>query len=365
LKETISVRQLNAVAFIFLVADFAIFEPRAVASEAGGDVLVSVALATLAGILLTGIWFTLARRFPDAGVVRYSSVLLGTPLGQVAGTVFLFALLISAGRSTAKVGTIGQAAFGWETVVIVPVFLLVVVALFLLARRGLRTTASLCEYAVPVVIVLVAVAGLTVLAKANWANYTFLAAGWSPAVRGALSLTGRFSVAWVVLLLLPRTRDLQNTTVLSTMGTVLLVGLLMAVGTLSVALYGAGTMAASFIPSLQLITDSFWGRYPAVLNGVVVLWMLGLALKAGAAYWLLSTTLAETSSVPAARFFAPVGVATFVMALVLWNDPAQTYVYLRQGHRYLLYLVGIGIPLLLLLVAWLRERRPVRTATQT
>jgi len=165
--------------------------------------------------------------------------------------------------------------------------------------------------------------------------------------------------------LLPRTRDLQNTTVLSTMGTVLLVGLLMAVGTLSVALYGAGTTAASFIPSLQLITDSFWGRYPAVLNGVVVLWMLGLALKAGAAYWLLSTTLAETSSVPAARFFAPVGVATFVMALVLWNDPAQTYVYLRQGHRYLLYLVGIGIPLLLLLVAWLRERRPVRTATQT
>ncbi|HUW65910.1 MAG TPA: GerAB/ArcD/ProY family transporter [Spirochaetia bacterium] len=365
MQETISVRQLNAMVFIFLVSDFAIFEPRAVADAAGGQVLISVALATLVGILLTGVWFTLARRFPGIDVVRYSSVLLGTPLGQVAGTVYLFMLLIGAARSTAKVGTIGEAAFGWGAAVAVPVILLVVVALFLLTRRGLKTIASLCEYAAPVVIVLVAVAGLTVLAKANWANYTFLATGWGPAVRGALSMTGRFSVAWVVLLLLPRTRNVQNTTILSTMGTVLLVGLLMAVGTLSVALYGARATAASFIPSLQLITDSIWGRNPAVLNGVVALWMLGLALKGGAAYWLLSTTLAKTSSVPTVRFLVPVGVATFVLALVIWNDPAQTYIFLRQGHRYFLYLAGIGIPLLLLLVAWLRGRRPVQTATQT
>lgn len=365
MKETISVRQLNAIVFIFLVSDFAIFEPRIVADDAGGQVLISVALATLVGIFLTWVWFTLARRFPDADVIRYSSTLLGTPLGQVAGTVYLFILLIGAARSTAKVGTIGEAAFGWGAAVAVPVILLAVVALFLLTQRGLKTIASLCEYATPVVIVLVAVTGLTVLTKTNWANYTFLATGWGPAVSGAMSLTGRFSIAWVVLLLLPRTRNLRNTTVLSTMGMVLVAGLLMAVGTLSVALYGARTTAVSFIPSLQFITDSIWGRNPTVLNGVVALWMLGLALKSGAAYWLLSATLAETSSLPTVRFLAPVGVATVLLALVIWNDPAQTYIFLRQGHRYFLYLAGIGIPMLLLLLAWLRARRPVRTATQT
>ena len=87
MQETISVRQFNAMIFIFLVANFAIFEPRALADDAGGEVLISVALATLAGMLLIGVWFALARRFPDADVIRYGSILLRTPLGQIAGTV--------------------------------------------------------------------------------------------------------------------------------------------------------------------------------------------------------------------------------------------------------------------------------------
>lgn len=364
MQETISVRQLNAMIFIFLVANFAVFEPRALADDAGGEVLISIALATLVGMLLIGVWFTLARRFPGADVIRYSSILLRTPLGQIAGTVYLLVLLIQAARSTAKVGIIGGAAFGWGAAVAVPVLLLVVGALLLLDRRGLKTIASLCEYAAPVAIILVVVAGLTVLTKANWANYTFLATGWGPAVKGAWSLAGRFSAAWVVLLLLPRTRHAENA-MPSTVGTVLLVGLLMAIGSLAVALYGAGGVAGSFMPSLQWITDSIWGRNPAVLNAVVVFWMLGMALKAGVAYWLLSTALAETSSAPRWSFVAPVGIAVYVLALLLWNNPAQTYIYLRQGHRYFLYLAGIGMPLLLLLVAWMRGRRFVLTTTQT
>lgn len=365
MQETISVRQLNAIVFIFLVADFAIFEPRIVAESSGGEVLISVALATLVGMLLVGLWFTLARRFPDADIIRYSLVVLGSSLGQAAGAVYLFILIINAARPIGKVGTIGGAAFGWGAVVAAAVILLAVIVLFLLTRRGLRTIASLCEYAALVAIVLVVVAGLTVLSKANWSNYTFFATGWRPAVSGALQLIGRFSSAWVVLLLVPRTRNVQNTTMLSTMVTVLLAGLLMVVGTLSVALYGAKTVGTSFIPSLQLITDSIWGRNPTVLNSVVALWMLGLALAGGAAYWLLSTALAETSSASTVRFLAPVGLATFLLALLIWNDPGQTYIFLSQGNSYFLYLAAIGIPLLLLLVAWLRGRLPIQPTTQT
>jgi len=364
LQETISVRQLNAIVFIFLVANFAIFEPRIVAENAGGEVLISVMLATLIGMLLVGLWFILARRFTDTDVIRYSSVVLGGPLGRVVGAVYLFVLLIGAARPVAKVGTMGDAAFGWGALS-GAVILLAVVVLFLLSQKGLGMIASLCEYASLVAIFLVVVVGLTVSTRANWANYTFFATGWGPAVKGALSLTGRFCAAWVVLLLLPRTRNVQNTTVLSTMGTILLVGLLMAIGTLSVALYGAGNTAASFFPSLRLVGDSIFGRNPAVFSAVVVLWMLGLVLKGGAACWLLSAALAGTSSIPMARFLAPAGLATFFLALLFWNDPTQTYDYLRHGHGYFMYLAGIGIPLLILLIAWLRERVLVQPAPRT
>jgi len=329
--------------------------------------LISIALAALAGILLTGACYTLARRFPDADLIQYSIALLGTPLGQIAGTICLFNLSINAGRSPAKISTIGQAAFGWGQPVAILLILVVVTASFLLVRRGLKTIGSLCEYGSMIAIVLVVVAGLTVLAKADWTNYTFFAAGWGPAMKGAFTLTGRFSFVWVILLLIPRMRDITSTrNMLGTMATILVVGLLMCIGTLPIALHGAPNTVASFIPSLQLLAESVWGANTIVLSAVVVIWMLGLALAGAVFYWLLTIALAETASAPAGRFLFPAGVAAYALAMIIWYDPSQTYAFIREGGPYFQYSAGVGVPLLLLLVAWLREHRPGRqTATRT
>jgi len=365
LQESISVRQLNALVFVYLVANFDVFEPRIVASKAGGDALVSVGLATLLALLLPVIWFALARRFPQADVIQYSLSVLGSPLGQAAGALYLFILVLGAARPSSKVGLIGAAVFGWGAAVAVPLIVLLVVAAALLTRRGLKTIGSVCEYAAPLAIVLVLVVGVTVLGKVNWANYTFPTTDWGPAWRGALVLLSRFSIAgYVLLLLLPRTRDAGRTMVLA-MGTLLVVGMLMAVGTLSVVLNGPGATAASFIPSLQLLSDSVFGRSPVVFNLTVSFWMLGLMLKLAIAYWLLATALAETAGTTTRRFLIPAGAATLLLTLLLWSNPGQAYIFVESYSRYITFTVGLGIPLLLLLTAWLRARHPAPTVPRT
>jgi len=355
LQETLSVRRMNAMVFIFLVANFSLFEPREVAAEAGGGVLICIALATLAGLILTWVWFALARRFPGTDIVRYSLTALGTPLGQAAGAVYLFTLLLSSARPVAKVGTLGASAFGWGTAASVAAILAATALLAVLAGRGLALVGSLCEYAAPAAVFLVATAAFSVMARANWSNYSFT--GWGPVVEGTLTLTGRFALAYVILFLLPRTRDTGLPSMLSTMGTVLLTGMMMAAGSLSVALYGAWTTGASFLPSLRLLTDSIWGRNPVVLSAVIILWMLGLTLRGATAGWLLMNALADTSAGTVRRYVVPVAATALIMGLVLWNDPGQTYQFQRQGLTIFSYTAGIVIPLLVLVAGRLRRGR--------
>jgi len=363
LQESISVRQLNAIVFVYLVANFDLFEPRIVASKAGGDALVSVVLATLLALFLPAIWFSLARRFPQADIIQYSLSVLASPLGQAAGAIYLFMLVLGGARPSSKVGLIGATSFGWGPAVTVPVILVLIIIAALLARRSLKTIASICEYAAPVATIVVLIVGLTVLGRANWANYTFPSTNWGPALRGAVALFSRFSLAYILLFLLPRTKDAARTMIYS-QGTLLLIGMLMAVGTLSLAVHGASATASSLIPSLQLLRDSILGRSPVAFDLTVAIWMIGLTLKAAIAYWLLSTALAEVADAPTQHFLVPVGVVISLLALLFWSNPGQAYAYVADYSRYINLTGGLGIPLLLLLVAWVRARRPASTVPQ-
>lgn len=349
--DRISVRQLSAILLVFLVANFDIFEPRVTAAEAGSDAVLSLILALLVTLVMTAVLMELSLRFRHTDVMQYSVALLGSPLGQAVGAVYLLVLVFGgAGRPLFEAGVVGRAAFGWPDPAVLAVLVLGALAAGYLVYRGPGTLARLSEYGAVAAIVLVVVVGLTVLPKVNWANFTpLLAHGWLPVLRGAGALLQRFSLAYILLILLPRTDNAAGA-VNWIFGTMVLVAVLMGIGILSIGIHGAPVVAATFLPSLQLIQDSVFGR--AWLSGLaVVLWLLSLVLKAAIGYWLAGAILAETMDRDWRRLIVPVGIGALVVANLLWSNVDQSYIVFAQYFRWLAYTAGLAVPALLLLAA--------------
>ncbi|HUW66050.1 MAG TPA: GerAB/ArcD/ProY family transporter [Spirochaetia bacterium] len=273
-------------------------------------------------------------------------------LGQAVGAVYLLTIILGgAARPLFEAAVVGRTAFRWPELVVLAVLVLGALAAGYLARRGLASLGRLSEYGAVVAIVLIVVVGLTVLPKVNWANYTpFLTHGWLPVLRGAGTLMQRFSLAYILLLFLPRTENAAGA-VNWIFVTIFLVAVLMGVGILSIGIHGAPVVAATFLPSLQLIQDSVFGRAGWLTALAVVGWLLSLVLKAGLGYWLVSATLAETMDRDFRRLIVPVGIGVLIVANLLWSNVDESYIVFAQYFRWLAYTAGMAAPALLLLAA--------------
>ncbi|HUW64898.1 MAG TPA: GerAB/ArcD/ProY family transporter [Spirochaetia bacterium] len=345
---TITVRQLSAMLFLFLAGGFDAFLPRYVAADAGGATLLSVGLATALALIMVGVILRVALRFSQSDVVQYSVAVWGSPLGQVAGTWYVLLLVFGAAQPLAGVGLIGNVAFGWWAAATPPLIFLLAVACAVLAGQGLRKVARLSEYAAPAALIVGLIVGLAVLGKVNWTNFTMVPpGGWGPVWRGAVHLLGRFSLAYILLLLVPFTKSTRGIVQLTSV-TILAAGLMLGIEALPVGLYGAGAAATSFIPSLQLLSDSIFGATPWFFDLAVGLWLLGLLFQVVIAFQLLATLLSQTAGTDPLRFLLPAGAAVAWTGLLLWTNAGGTYTFGEKYFQYLSFPAAIGIPLLLL-----------------
>ncbi|OAT80859.1 GerAB/ArcD/ProY family transporter [Desulfotomaculum copahuensis] len=360
-ENHITVRQLNAMLLVFLIANFNVFLPQTVAREAGRDAWISLVLATIIALAVTFLLLKLALHFPDSSVMKYSVSLFGAQIGQITGTIYLLMLILSTSRPVFKAGIIGQAAFQWPNRIVIGTMLISVLIAGYLVRRGLHAIAKISEYGVLVGVALVLVIGFTSISKVNWTNFTpVLANGWLPVLKGTATMLQHFALAYVLLLLLPKTKQAGDTIKLS-MLSILLVAFLMCIGIFSIGIHGAAHTAATFIPSLQLIHDSVFGRNVWLTALAVAIWIAGQVVNAAIGYWLFIAAIAETTGTNRVKFrrlILPAGAAILIIGLVFWNNIPETRIFLTQYFKYLSYATWAVIPIALLIpVAFFQRGR--------
>lgn len=360
-ENPITVRQLNAMLLIFLIANFNVFLPQTVAREAGRDAWISLILATIIALAVTFLLLKLALNFTDSSVIRYSVSVFGGQIGQITGTIYLLMLILSTSRPIFKVGIIGQAAFQWPNRVVIGTMLISVLIAGYLVRRGLHAIAKLSEYGVIIGIALVLIIGFTSINMVNWTNFTpVLANGWLPVLKGTATMLGHFALAYVLLLLLPQTKQARDTIKLS-MLSILLVAFLMFIGILSIGIHGAARTAATAIPSLQLIYDSVFGRNIWLTVLAIAIWIAGQIINAAIGYWLFIAAIdetAETKQLNFRRLILPAGLFILILAVIFWSNIHETRIFLTQYFKYLSYAAWAVIPIALLIpVVFFRRGR--------
>jgi spore germination protein KB len=226
-------------------------------------------------------------------------------------------------------------------------------------RLGLEVLARANDVLLPVLMA----AGLAVTLTVSHEKHAYhllpvLERGWPPVLAGALALQGLFAEAVVLGMFSPLVtggrRPLRHALWL----VVVLAALFAGPITGPTALFGLHSVRAMFYPTWEEVKHIQLAGITANLDVLgVLLWTLGTFVKATVLLWSSSAGLASLTGLRDSRaVMAPVAVITAGLAVLVGENSTRIVAFLTGIYPLVSIAVGIGLPLVLLLVSLLYRR---------
>lgn len=353
----ISNRQLGLLTWTIITSTSVLYLPTLITLEAGRDGWASNLILTGTSMLLAIVITSLGSFFPNQTVVEYAGKLLGKVPGKVLGvvlTIYFFYLCIFVLRGF---GELIASVFMPETPLVVINVLILILAAFTV-RNGLEVIVRLNEILFPVVLFLIFILLFFIAKDLDFTRLLpVFADGFWPVARGLFIGTVYYTELIGVSLIFPyinlqeRVRDtlfkaLLGVGVLQVSVFVALIGLLgLEVGNLN-------------FPLMSLARYINVGNFIQRMDApVMAVWLAGGIVKFSFFYYCGVLSAAQVLRLGDYRSIVlPVGVILGVMSMLHFVGLLDLLGKLTRVAAPFFLAVQIGIPVLLLVIAFLRGK---------
>lgn len=359
-NSKISQRQLTYFFFTILIATVVFYNPQIAVGTTGRDAWITALLGSVWGFLVVAVIVALGRRFPDKTLTGYISQIIGKPLGLVLSLLYtVWFLFIGAGIASQFALFMNTTIMPYTpSLAIIVTFMAVA---FYAVSRGLEAFVRVNELLVWVIIIamlivillpyeLMDLRRLLPVGETSVGNLiaTSLIAGtW----RGEIFLAGMF---------LPALITAKNTTRNLTIVVIMIGFTVMAVEASAIAVFGSHLVGDIELPAFSLARIISTARVLDRLEAlVVVIWVFATFIKVCAFLYCANRAAADTMGFQEHRFLLlPITLLFTTMAHNQSINPAQLVDFLSiTWPGYGLLSFQLAIPLLLLIIAFLRGKR--------
>lgn len=328
---------------------------------AAQDAWLSIIIATAAGLIIALLIVNLSLKFPGKTLFEYPEDILGKTMGKIIGFLYIWTFFLYIGSGVV-------AEFGYFlNITLMPdtpavVFCIIVVALAGFAvRNGLEVLSRFSQVFLLVVALLVIIFLFSIKDMKLARVLPFFDAGLIPIVKGAFlpaSWLGEIIILGVITPYLSKPGDAYRVGVIS----IVIDGSFIAVSTMVVLLIlGPNNTGSCLYPTFMAVRAISIGNFLERLESVVImLWILGGIAKVGLFYYAAVLGSAQCLGLKDYKpLVLPVGVIMVaIIALYFGTNVIETFHYISLAATpYVLVFPQFGIPLLLLIVAWLRGKR--------
>ncbi len=357
-KGRISSRQMAMLLFTLIISTVDVYLPAVVAGVAGRDAWIAVFLAVLYALVIWVVAITLASRFPHQTIIHYSREILGPFLGGLVGMLLLVYFFFIGASIVRILVEIMKSSFMPRTPLVIFAASIVLVACYALFG-GLEVIARVNGILLPLGIAALLFVGLGSLPQVDFGQYLpVLEKGLGPVNWGGVILTSTIAEIIIILMLYPYLQD-RNRVGVSGLWALLGLGAAMLIGVLAIGLFTAEVTAAMNFPALEMVRVIRLGPQRTYLDIVIAaIWVGGIFVKVALVYYAVALGLAQWLGLRNYHpLVVPVGilmVALSVMAYHGLSDLLYTELKIFPGYSLSHALL---IPLLLLVVAWLRGLR--------
>ncbi|MFC7063386.1 GerAB/ArcD/ProY family transporter [Halobacillus seohaensis] len=358
-KAKMSGWQLFVLMLLFELGTAIVVSPGISAKK---DAWLAVLLGLIVGLLIFLVYYALFRLYPDLSLIGYTKKILGKYVGGVIGILYLFYFLYIAVRDLRDFGELLSAS----TYTYTPLFVINAIMILTIAYvlwHGIEVLARTGEIFF-VILMLIGVVGTTMVLVSGRIDVNqlrpILEEGWGP-VLSALPVTSTFPFGEMIVftMLLPYLNRPQIGIRVgwSAMG---ISGILLIwVVAMEIAVLGVHIASRTAFPLLSAIgLIDMTGLFQRLDVAVVLTLMIGGFFKIAIFFYAALISATELFKVSKYnRLIFPFSIIILISSMTVANNFVD---HIKEGLEIVPYYVSLpfqmGIPLLLLAIAWIRKR---------
>lgn len=329
-------------------------------NHAGRDSWLSLLTALIPALFIGYIISRLAELFPGQSIIEYSQVVLGKWLGRAVGFLFIFYFFHNATLSIRGFGEFYTSAITPRTPILVYFGALVITAVYAV-KNGLEVMARTNQIFLVMMIPVGLLATLLTQKDKDYGNLLpILEYGIEPMLMGTFAISSLFCSFVVIGMLFPfvaKGKPLKRPSLI-----VMVILIVMFLGPVKgpIAIFGAERASGLTFPTFQILRDMKVGELQRLDLLGIMLWSLGAFSNISVFLYATTLGLAHWLKMEDHRILAiPVGSLMVVVALVNSDNYVEIYRFFKDTYPYYSIFIGFVLPLMLLLLAKIRNRRKI------
>lgn len=358
-REVISGRQLVALVFTFIVATTTLFLPSFLTRKSGQDDWIAALVAGLVGVIIVLVVTAVGLKYPELTLIEYSEIILGKWFGKLIGLLFIVFYIHMASMTIREVSAaINTTILTSSSLESITIILFIICAY--VVKKGLEVITRL-----NILILMITFSGMFIclaflLKDMNIELLTpVLSNGMLPVLKVSVSPAGLFGEVVSIAFLIPFINKPKETRICSIIGVLWASVTLAFFVTLCVMVFGANLAANLTFPILEAV------RYINILDYFqhveiifLIPWILSNIIKVCFLYYITVFIISKWFKLKnVSTLVLPVGLLLYSISLSLFNNNTDMFDFISKvlGYYYLPF--ELGIPLLLLMIGAIREKR--------
>lgn len=356
-KGKISAFQMAVMMTPTIFATALLLVPAITARHARQDLWLSPIWASACGFLVVWIAAKLQKFYPKKNLIQSGEQILGKIAGKLVGLLYILYFIHLNGIIVREYGEFVVGTFLHQTPLHVVMGSMLLVCAFAV-YGGIEAIARSSQIIVPVVVLLFFLMTLLLLKDLDAKNLLpVMEDGLAPSMLGAVVPSGWFSEFILISFLYPLLKDKKKglkwgmlsvvsvtaVLVITNVSTYMLLGRLVIKDTYPVMVAIRYISIADFLEHLEAV--------------VMAIWVSGTFIKISVFYFVITLGLAQLLGLSDYRpMVLPIGVLLVVFGN--WAAPSLQILvhFLATSGAFYMLTMQLGIPLVLLCIAWVRKK---------
>ncbi|WP_375106315.1 endospore germination permease [Lysinibacillus fusiformis] len=367
-KEIISSRQFTIITLLLSIGTAILIVPSSIASSSKQDAWIAASIGVVLSLLVVKLFLTLANQTPKLNFIEANEKILGRFLGKFTVVGFLSLTFFSAGELLYFIGIFMKTEVMPETPTLAFALLFSIIIMYA-AYLGLETFARSAEILFPMFILIFIFFVVCITPQIKFENIQpIMEASKTSMFNSIVRFMSVFSFSLVLLLMIypARVNVQQSAKKGFYIGTIIGGFVLVTLITLSILVLGPANTASRTFPSYALAQRISIGNFLQRIEIIMAfMWITSIYIRTFMYFYTTVVGIAQIMKLKDHRpLILPLGIIMVGLSQIVHPDIVHSSIYNDEIWPIYAFVCTILLPLLLLIVAVIRNRKSQGNSTE-
>ncbi|WP_186321211.1 endospore germination permease [Lysinibacillus fusiformis] len=367
-KEVISSRQFTIITFLLSIGTAILIIPSSIASSSKQDAWIAASIGVVLSLLVVKLFVTLGDQTPTLNFIEANEKLLGRFFGKITVVGFLSLTLFAGGELLYFIGAFMKTEVMPETPTMAFALLFIIIIMYA-TYLGIENFARSAEILFPMFVLIFIFFVVSITPQIKFENIQpIMEASKTSILYSIIRFISVFSFSLVMLLMIyPASVNVQQSSkkgfyIGMLLGGVVLVTLI----TLSILVLGPANTASRTFPSYALAQRISIGNFLQRIEIIMAfMWIVSIFIRTFMYFYTTVVGIAQIMKLKDHRpLILPMGIIMVGLSQIVHPDIVHSNIYNDEIWPIYAFVCTILLPILLLIVAVIRNRKSQGNSTK-